>query len=144
MKDSFIVRFDEGMPRGTAQQKGECIRYRFVGDKRVPYVQHFKKASVSAARTMLELKFRPHRPEHTIENPIRLFMVFYFDTKDRSKWGKIKSTRPDVDNFAKECIDALVSSGLFKDDALVHDLHVKKYYAEKASIYVEWEELNNE
>lgn len=138
-RNHFILQFEEGMPKGTAQQKGECIRYKFVGDKLVPYVQHFKKASVSGVRQMLEWKLKPHRPKAPAEDPVRLFLVLYFDTKDKSKWGRYKPTRPDLDNYVKECIDAMVSVGMFKDDSLIADLHVKKYYAEKASIFVDWE-----
>lgn len=140
-RNHFILQFEEGMPKGTAQQKGECIRYKFVGDEEVPFVHHFKKAKVSGIRKMMEWKMKPYRPSHPVENPVRLFLVLYFDIKDRSKWGKPKQTRPDLDNFCKECIDAMVSIGFFKDDALICDLHIKKYYAEKASIYVEWEEI---
>lgn len=140
MANRFILHF-ETMPKGTAQQKGECIRYKFVGDRKVPYVHHFKKANVSATRTELEWRLKQFKPRTPATAPVRLFIILYFDIKDKSKWGKPKDTRPDADNFAKECIDALVSVGFFRDDALVSDLHIKKYYSEKASIYVEWEEI---
>ena len=143
MANRFILHF-ENMPRTTAQMKGECIRYKFVNDKRVPYVHHFKKANVSALRSELEWRLKQFRPKAPSERPVRLFLVLYFDVKDRSKWGKPKDTRPDCDNFAKELIDAMTASGFWKDDALIADLHIKKYYAEKASIYVEWEETDNE
>ena len=143
MANRFILHF-ETMPKGTAQQKGECIRYKFVGDKRVPYVHHFKKASVSALRTELEWRLKQFKPKAPSERPVRLFLVLYFDIKDKSKWGKVKDTRPDCDNSAKELIDAMTDMGFWKDDALVADLHIKKYYSEKASIFVEWEEINND
>ena len=143
MANRFILHF-ETMPKGTAQQKGECIRYKFVGDKRVPYVHHFKKASVSALRTELEWRLKQFKPKTPSERPVRLFLVLYFDIKDKSKWGKVKDTRPDCDNSAKELIDAMTDMGFWKDDALVADLHIKKYYSEKASIFVEWEEINND
>ena len=143
MANRFILHF-ETKPKGTAQQKGECIRYKFVGDKRVPYVHHFKKASVSALRTELEWRLKQFKPKTPSERPVRLFLVLYFDIKDKSKWGKVKDTRPDCDNSAKELIDAMTDMGFWKDDALVADLHIKKYYSEKASIYVEWEEINND
>lgn len=143
MANRFILHF-ETMPKGTAQQKGECIRYKFVGDKRVPYVHHFKKASVSALRTELEWRLKQFKPKTPAEVPVRLFLVLYFDIKDKSKWGKVKDTRPDCDNSAKELIDAMTDLGFWEDDALVADLHIKKYYAEKASIYVEWEVINDD
>lgn len=141
LNNHFILRFEEGMPKGTAQQKGECVRYKFVGDKKVPYIHHFKKASVSGVRNILEWKLKPYRPERPVEGSVRLFVVFYFDVKERSKWGKYKPTRADLDNLVKECIDAMVSAGFFKDDSLIVDLHAKKYYAEKASIFIDWEEI---
>ena len=141
MKDKFIITFEEGMPKGTAQQKGECIRYKIEGGKRVPYIHHFKKAKVSSMRETLEWKFKAHKPKKPIDRPVRLFIVLYFDIKERGRWGKFKDTRPDLDNWAKECIDDLVSVGFFQDDALIVNLHIKKYYAEKASIYIDWEEL---
>ena len=143
MANRFILHF-ETMPKGTAQQKGECIRYKFVGDKRVPYVHHFKKASVSALRTELEWRLKQFKPKTPSERPVRLFLVLYFDIKDKSKWGKVKDTRPDCDNSAKELIDAMTDMGFWKDDALVADLHIKKYYSEKASIFVEWEEIDDD
>lgn len=142
MANRFILHF-ETMPKGTAQQKGECIRYKFVGDKRVPYVHHFKKASVSALRTELEWRLKQFKPKTPSERPVRLFLVLYFDIKDKSKWGKVKDTRPDCDNSAKELIDAMTDMGFWKDDALVADLHIKKYYSEKASIFVEWSEVED-
>ena len=143
MANRFILHF-ETMPKGTAQQKGECIRYKFVGDKRVPYVHHFKKASVSALRTEVEWRLKQFKPKAPSERPVRLFLVLYFDIKDKSKWGKVKDTRPDCDNSAKELIDAMTDMGFWKDDALVADLHIKKYYSEKASIFVEWEVIEND
>lgn len=140
MKDSFIIRLEDGMPKGTSQQKGECVRYKFVQDKRVPYVHHFKKDNVSTFRKIMTWSLKPHRPKVPCERPVRLFIVAYFDVKERSKWGRVKPTRPDLDNWAKECIDSMIPD-FFKDDSLIVDLHIKKYYAEKASVYVEWEEI---
>ena len=41
----------------------------------------------------------------------------------------------------KEFMDAMGDCGFFKDDSQVVDLRVIKTYAEKASIFVQWEEL---
>ena len=150
MKDRFYLHFDK-MPSGTAQQKGECIRYHNVNGKRVPYIHHFKSDKVSAARQEFEWKLKPHLPKTASEAPIRLMIVFFFDVKQPKKiWGKYKTTKPDVDNFAKELIDAMSEDekngkrGFWKDDSQIVDLHIVKYYAEKASIYVEWAEVEDD
>ena len=49
-------------------------------------------------------------------------------------------TRPDVDNVAKNILDALKGT-IFKDDAQVVDLHVSKYYGKSAHVDIVVEEL---
>ena len=44
--NEFYLRFENGMPKGTSQEKGECIRYKISGGRRVPYIHHFKKATI--------------------------------------------------------------------------------------------------
>lgn len=140
MKDSFFLHFEDGMPKGTSQQKGECVRFKVINGKRVPYIHHFKKENVSSARQEFEWKLKPHKPKTPSEAPIRLKVIFYYDKKQPKKiWGTYKTTKPDCDNAVKELMDAM--SGFWVDDAQVVDLHIVKYYAEKATIYIEWEEL---
>lgn len=145
MSNKIFLHFEKGMPKGTSQQKGESIRYKISGGRRVPYVHHFKKANVEGLRRELELRLKRHRPETPAEGPVRLSLIFYFDIKSPKKlWGTFKTTKPDADNYAKELIDAMTSVGFWGDDAQVADLHVVKYYAEKATIFIEWEELTRE
>ena len=149
MGDKFFLNF-ETMPTGTAQQKGECIRYRIVNGKRVPYIHHFKADKISSARQEFEWKLKSHLPEKASEAPIRLMVVFYFDTKNKKLWGTYKTTKPDADNIAKELIDAMSEDekshkrGFWKNDSQIVDLQIIKYYAEKATIYIEWDEVQND
>ena len=131
MKDSFILQL-ETMPKGTAQMK------RFNGNTRT----YFKSKTLMETERIYRTLLAPHRPKAPSEGPIRLFIVLYFDKKSPKKlWGQYKITRPDVDNFCKALIDQMTQVGFWMDDAQIADLRIKKYYAEKASIYVEWEEL---
>ena len=57
-------------------------------------------------------------------------------------WGKYKPTRPDTDNYIKEFKDVMTSLDFWNDDSQVVDERVIKTYAEKASITVWWEELD--
>ena len=142
MKNEFFLRFENGMPKATAQQKGECIRYKIHGGRRVPYIHHFKKAGVSAARQEFELKLKRYRPKQKATGPIRLTVILYFDKKSPKKaWGTYKITRPDCDNYAKELIDSMTAVGFWEDDAQIADLRVIKYYAESATIFVRTEDL---
>ena len=139
MNNSFILKFEEGMPKGTAQQKGVAIRYK----NGRPYVQHYKKDKVDSARKEFIFKLKPYAPKTPIERPVKLFVWLCFDVKDRHLWGKYKTTRPDADGYVKEYMDALGECGFFKDDSFVVDLRVVRTYAEKASFWTQIEELGD-
>ena len=134
---NFILNFENGLPKSTAQQKGNRIAYK-NGE---PYIQYFKKNSVKAARTEFVLKLKKYRPAKPIEGAVKLLVCFYFDVKDKKLWGKYKTTRPDADGYLKEFLDAMQEAGFFEDDAQVVDLHIVKTYAELGSIYVDLEEI---
>lgn len=141
MKTEFNLIFEEGLPTTTAQEKGECIRYKVVNGRRVPFIQHYKKAKVSVMRQELELKFKRYRPQHPAEGPVRLEVILYFSIKDRKLWGTYKTKKPDCSNYIKEVEDALGAVGFWRDDAQVSDLHVVKFYSERAGMTVRVEDL---
>lgn len=145
MKNEFYLHFENGMPKATAQQKGERIGWKRIGGKLVPYIDHYRKANVQVARSQFILKMKPYRPKQPSERPIKLLVCLYFDVKQPKKlWGKYKTTRPDCDNYVKEIKDVMTELGFWKDDAQVVDLHVIKRYSEKATIYIQLEELDDE
>ena len=134
MKDKFILEF-ETMPKGTAQQK------RYDGRHGI----YFKSKTLLETERIYRAKLLPHKPGHPSDAPIRLFIVLYFDKKSPKKlWGTYKTPRPDADNFCKALIDQMTQVGFWTDDSQIVDLRIKKYYAEKASIFIEWEEVFNE
>lgn len=139
MKNTFILTFLNGMPKGTAQQKGEAIRYR----NGLPYIQHYKKEKVSAMRHELVLRLKRHAPRNPAAGPVRLYVCFYFDVKDRKLWGKYKTTRPDVDNIIKELIDAMTACRFWQDDSQVARLEVAKIYGRNGAIDIEVEDLED-
>lgn len=133
------------MPKGTAQQKGERIGYRFVGGRKVPYIDHYRKPEVQASRNQLTLMMKKYRPKQPSDRPIRLVVCLYFDiSKPKKLWGKYKTTRPDCDNYVKEIKDVMTDLKFWNDDAQVVDLRVIKRYSEKATIYISLEELDDE
>lgn len=144
MKSEFYLHFPEGLPRATAQQKGESIRYKKVNGKILPYIDHYRKPHVQALRNELTLKMKRYRPEQTSEKPIRLTVILYFDIKAPKKlWGTYKTTKPDCDNYVKEIKDVMTLLKFWKDDNQVVDLRVVKYFAEKGTIFIRMEELED-
>jgi len=132
MRDQFYLHF-ETMPKGTAQQKGVSI----INGK-----PHFyEKANVREARLELTQALKQYKPKKASTKPIILKVWFYFDVKDRHLWGNPKPTRPDTDNLQKLLKDCMTDVGFWEDDAQVVEETVGKYYSEKATIAVSWEEV---
>lgn len=143
MKLDFLMRFEGGMPKGTSQEKGERILYRFNGSRRVPYIQHYRDPKVEITRQIFIAKSKPHKPKKPFEKSVRLTVILYFDVKEKRLWGNYKPTRPDCDNYVKEIKDVLTVCHFWNDDNQVADLRVKKYYSEKAAIYIRIEDLKD-
>lgn len=145
MKNEFYLHFEEGMPKGTAQMKGERIGWKRIGGKLVPYIDHYRKPEVQATRNQLTLMMKKYRPKQPSDRPIRLVVCLYFNiSKPQKLWGKYKTTRPDCDNYVKEIKDVMTGLKFWNDDAQVVDLRVIKRYSEKATIYISLEELDDE
>lgn len=141
-KDIFL-NFEMGLPRTTAQEKGETVKYKYLNGKKVAYVHHFRKPEVEQARTLYAYKLKPFRPKTPSTLPIKIEVFAYFDVKDRSEWGKLKPTKPDAENWFKELADVMTQLGFWQDDNQIVDLHIVKYYAEKGSIVIRWEEIDD-
>ena len=85
-----------------------------------------------------------YRPQQTSDKPIRLTVILYFDIKAPKKlWGTYKTTKPDCDNYVKEIKDVMTLLKFWKDDNQVVDLRVVKYFAEKGTIFIRMEELED-
>jgi len=147
MKIEFSLHFEKGMPSGTAQMKGERIRYKFDPEtkKTVPYIDHYIRPEVQYLSNQFKYMMKKYRPEHPSEKPIRLTIVFCFDIKRPKKlWGTYKTTRPDIENFYKQIADLMTDLGFWKDDSQIVDLRLTKYYAEQATIHILMEEIEDE
>ena len=145
MKNEFYLRFDEGMPKGSAQQKGETVKYKRINGKLIPYIEHYRTAKVQAMRNMFAYKLKRYRPSEPSDKPIRLTVIMYFDIKSPKKlWGRYKTTKVDIDNYYKELADVMTDLGFWNDDSQVVDLRLIKYYAEKATIFIRIEEIEDE
>ena len=131
------IRIDlESNPSGTAQQKGTSVQHGRV--------HHYEKANVRALRQLYHHKifkflYENKIPVQKIDGPVRLSVLFNFSIKQKSKWGMPKDTRPDCDNLVKLLLDVMTDLGLWKDDAVVACLIIKKFYAEKPSVIIDVE-----
>lgn len=139
MQKVINLFFEEGLPRATAQQKGEAVRYTRSGQA---YIQHYKKEKVKALHNEFAYRLKRYAPPVPSEDPIRLIVFLGFDVKEKQLWGKYKTTRPDGDNYIKELKDVMTEIGFWKDDAQVVDERVVRTYAEKGSITIQVETLN--
>ena len=123
MKDQFLLTFEEGLPKGTAQQK------RFDSRRGI----YFKDRKLVELERIFRIALKPYRPKQPSEKPIRLDIWLTFSIKSPKRlWGTWKPTKPDADNYVKAFIDQMAGD-FFIDDAQVVDLRVRKTYAEKAS-----------
>lgn len=146
MKIDFFISFENGLSRSTSQEKGERISYKFDPEtkKKVPYIDHYRKSNVQSLRNQLILKMKKYRPTQPSDKPIKLEVYLYFNIKSPKKlWGTYKTTKPDCDNYVKEIKDVMTLLKFWKDDNQVVDLRVVKYFAEKGTIFIRMEELED-
>lgn len=128
MKSFYIPMQPMACPRPRVTKRGHAFMPK-------PYVTW--KRSVIA---WLFTEWDGHRFESGVS--LRIVAVF----KRRSSTPKkrpnreLKTTKPDIDNVAKACMDAMVECEILKDDNLVCMLQVEKWFAalnEEPHIYIE-------
>ena len=133
MTQRLFIKFPGGLPKGTSQQKG----VRVVNGK--PFF--YRKNKIDSARSHFIYSLKKYAPETPSCRPIRLSVWFFFDVKEKKKWGMWKASRPDADGYLKEFQDAMTECGFWADDSQIVDLRIRKSYAAEGEIYVEIEEL---
>ena len=86
---------------------------------------------------------RPKSPFLDKSIPLRLSVTFHYAIKQKKKWGKFKTTKPDLDNLLKNMQDYMTKLGYYADDSQISVLNIKKYFSEKNIIEIEIEEATN-
>lgn len=130
--NSLIPMKIPGEPeRITDQQKGECIKWRALRGKMVPYIHHFTKPAVLAYHRRLGYHLLRYRPEKPIEGPVAIYITWFFPTNKKKDWMQPKKSKPDVDNMAKGILDILTDLRFLNDDNQVVELVLKKYWSSK-------------
>ena len=73
--------------------------------------------------------------------PTLVTLRFVFPTLKSDPYRAHHTTRPDVDKLVRSTLDALVSSGVLKDDSLVFSLQANKFHGARAGVHVELEDF---
>lgn len=63
-------------------------------------------------------------------------LTFHFPTKDKARWGKPHTCRPDKDNCEKLILDSLVKAGVLADDSLVAEGFTRKQWAQSGGVEI--------
>lgn len=115
-------------PTATAQMHKVTRQGRF-----------YDPQEVADARAKLCAHLAQNAPESPLAGPLRLFVKWCFPAQDgKHASGEPKITRPDTDNLQKLLKDCMTVCGFWRDDALVAEEFVGKYWAdpEHAGIYI--------
>lgn len=96
--------------------------------------------AVRAARQKLTTHLAQHRPDEPITSGCRLYVQWCFP-RGRHGQGEYRITKPDTDNLQKLLKDCMTAAGFWRDDALVAEETVGKYWADPPGIYIRIERL---
>ena len=106
----------------------------------------YKSAVQKANELTLEALLLPHRPLWPLKGPLKLVFTAYMPIpasaskrrREAMLSGKIGHTvKPDVDNLAKQILDAMSRLWFFDDDKQIVELCGRKRYAENPRWVIE-------
>ena len=128
MTISFTV---SGVPKGQPRPRA----FAFRGKARV-----FDPGTAEEWKSRIAEAARPHLPGEPLAGPVALKVVFTFPRpKKHYRSAGLRSnaptwfcSKPDADNAAKAVMDALTVLGLWRDDAQVVSLTVRKTFGSTA------------
>jgi Holliday junction resolvase RusA-like endonuclease len=120
----MIQFFVKGIP--VPQARPRTFLHRISGR----YVTMNPKKTEAWKRSVYAQAFQ-YRPRMPADGPVHLSLEFYLPKlrSDGGRAGTWARQRPDLDNLMKAVMDALMTAGFFKDDALVVSLEASKRYA---------------
>lgn len=125
---SFVLDIDP--PTTTAQQ------HRFGGYDKDGKAIIYDSPKLKAARRLLMDYLGFYAPMEKMNGALELTVIWTFAVKDKKKWGKRKTTKPDTDNLQKLLKDCMTRTYFWEDDAQVCREVIEKYWGEKGSIQI--------
>ena len=141
MKNINLTIYGNPVPKGRSKFaviKGHAIAY-------TP-----KKTRVDEEN--LRAQMLPYRPESPLQGALSLMLLIYRSipksfSKKRQKLaeaGHISPiTRPDIDNYLKQCVDAM-SGIFFRDDSQICQVTLAKWYSDRPRIQVSISQIQEE
>lgn len=131
----MIEFFASGEPKGQPRPRAFARKF---GDKWSARV--FDCGTAEGWKSQVATAARPFLPSVPIGSPVKVTMHFYFP-RPKGHYGSKKGVpylkptapdyhagKPDFDNTAKAVADAMTQIGFWKDDALIVQCEVSKFY----------------
>lgn len=118
-----------GRPKGQPRPRAFV---RTFGGK--PQARVYDAGTAEGWKGQIAMAAQHHRPPAPLEVPVTVNSVFLFPRpkrllRKRDPPGRIPHTsKPDRDNLDKAVLDCLVELGFFKDDAIICDGRIEKWY----------------
>ena len=128
----MISFFISGHPKST--QTGSVIR---AGNRLIPIRRGTAWSSICG------LVARDNAPEHPLDGPVMVEMTFQFLHPKGAKERRMPAVRPDGENLIKGLCDSW-NGVLYKDDAQIVDLIVKKRYGDREGVQVNVREIEEQ
>lgn len=133
----MISFFASGIPKGQPRPRAFARNFGGKWQARV-----FDAGTAEGWKSQIALAAKPFLPSPPLDGPVCLHIDLYLPRPKShcNKKGlkpdapKYHIGKPDADNHAKSVMDALTLIGMWKDDAQVANLNVRKMYCTLAGI----------
>lgn len=125
----------EKIPTATGQQK----KITWSHKKNCPII--YDAPLLREAKEIFKSNLYKYKPDKPLIGPLRLITKWCYGTKDKTKFGQYKDTKPDTDNIIKAFKDQMTKLRFWEDDAQVASEITEKFWNDVVGIYVKLEKL---
>lgn len=131
---TLIDRFVVGLPVSQPRPRARAVRIRGMWTAMMYDAGTSNEWKKTIIDDLVKAKLKPKEPW---DGALRLDLTFYMPrpaSRNRKKDpdGEIPHLgRPDVDNLFKAVSDCLVAAGFLKDDSMIMDTRIRKFYHAK-------------
>lgn len=133
-KIEFFIPLEK-IPTATGQQKK--ITWSHKANKPIIY----DAPLLRKAKEIFKSNLYKYTPDSPLEGPLRLVTKWCYGTKDKTRIGQYKDTKPDTDNIIKAFKDQMTKLRFWEDDAQVASEITEKFWNDVPGIYVKVERL---
>lgn len=132
MKIEFFQEFVP--PKTTVQQRRQ--------NKQGGYLHAAGRIAAATWKAVLE----QHKPQHTIQGPIRLTITLTWPHTARTRRlgaAVPKITRPDGDNLIKMIKDIMTKLDYWNDDSQVYSETIERFHSDISGVFVRIESIKD-